>query len=194
MTLGGAARLLVLPSDDGLLRQQPPAAVIPEEGELDVGDLDPLEFRNNAVCTISGVTCWLTITIRWSLLNATDSTLVQVLSVLVGQVRLPIGRYSPRMLSNSSTSSRAASAAYSSAWATTSRGVRSVCRHRTETFKLSRDPLFIEKVRDIVGLYLHPPERAVMLCVDKKPQTQALERSQPVLPMRPVLPKRRTHD
>ena len=59
--------------------------------------------------------------------------------------------------------------------------------HRCETFKLSRDPLFIEKVRDIVGLYLHPPERAVVLCVDEKPQIQALERSQPVLPMRPGL-------
>ena len=66
--------------------------------------------------------------------------------------------------------------------------------HRTETFKLSRDPLFTEKVRDILGLYLHPPERAVVLCVDEKPQIQALERSQPVLPMRPGLPERRTHD
>ena len=66
--------------------------------------------------------------------------------------------------------------------------------HRCETFKLSRDPLFIEKVRDIVGLYLHPPERAVVLCVDEKPQIQALERSQPVLPMRPGLAERRTHD
>ena len=66
--------------------------------------------------------------------------------------------------------------------------------HRCETFKLSRDPLFIEKVRDIVGLYLHPPERAVVLCVDGKPQIQALERSQPVLPMRPGLAERRTHD
>ena len=66
--------------------------------------------------------------------------------------------------------------------------------HRTETFKLSRDPLFIEKVRDIVGLYLHPPEHAVVLCVDEKPQIQAMERSQPVLPMRPGLPERRTHD
>ena len=66
--------------------------------------------------------------------------------------------------------------------------------HRSETFKLSRDPQFIEKVRDIVGLYLHPPERAVVLCVDEKPQIQALDRSQPVLPMRPGLPERRTHD
>ena len=66
--------------------------------------------------------------------------------------------------------------------------------HRCETFKLSRDPLFIEKVRDVVGLYLHPPERAVVMCVDEKPQIQALERSQPVLPMRPGLAERRTHD
>jgi transposase len=66
--------------------------------------------------------------------------------------------------------------------------------HRTETFKLSSDPLFIEKVRDIVGLYLHPPERAVVLCVDEKSQIQALERSQPLLPMRPGLPERRSHD
>lgn len=66
--------------------------------------------------------------------------------------------------------------------------------HRQETFKLSRDPLFIEKIRDIVGLYLHPPERAVVLCVDEKGQIQALDRMQPVLPMRPGLPERRTHD
>jgi hypothetical protein len=56
--------------------------------------------------------------------------------------------------------------------------------HLEETFKLSRDPLFIEKVRDVVGLYLHPPERAVVLCVDEKSQIQALDRTQPLLPMR----------
>src|SRR3546814_15502828 len=56
--------------------------------------------------------------------------------------------------------------------------------HRTESFKLSTDPLFVEKVRDIVGLYLAPPERALVLCVDEKSQIQALDRSQPVLPMR----------
>ena len=66
--------------------------------------------------------------------------------------------------------------------------------HRSETFKLSQDPLFIEKVRDIVGLYLHPPERAVVLCVDEKSQIQALERSQPELPMRAGVPRRQTHD
>ncbi len=66
--------------------------------------------------------------------------------------------------------------------------------HRTETFKLSKDPLFIEKVRDIVGLYLHPPERAVVLCVDEKSQIQALDRTQPLLPLRPGIPRQQTHD
>ena len=66
--------------------------------------------------------------------------------------------------------------------------------HRTETFKLSQDPLFIEKVRDIVGLYLNPPERALVLCVDEKAQIQALDRTQPLLPLRPGQVERRTHD
>jgi transposase len=66
--------------------------------------------------------------------------------------------------------------------------------HRAETFKLSTDPLFIEKVRDIVGLYLAPPDRALVLCVDEKSQIQALDRTQPILPMMPGLPERRTHD
>lgn len=66
--------------------------------------------------------------------------------------------------------------------------------HRTETFKLSADPLFIEKVRDIVGLYLQPPDRALVLCVDEKSQIQALDRTQPLLPMRPGQMERRTHD
>jgi transposase len=66
--------------------------------------------------------------------------------------------------------------------------------HRAETFKLSTDPLFVEKVVDVVGLYHHPPERAVVLCVDEKSQVQALNRSQPVLPMMPGMPERRTHD
>ena len=66
--------------------------------------------------------------------------------------------------------------------------------HRSETFKLSPDPLFVEKVRDIVGLYLSPPERAVVLCVDEKSQVQALDRTQPLLPMRPGQAERRTHD
>jgi len=66
--------------------------------------------------------------------------------------------------------------------------------HRSESFKLSTDPLLIEKVRDIVGLYLNPPDRAVVLCVDEKPQIQALDRSQPILPLRPGQIERRTHD
>ena len=66
--------------------------------------------------------------------------------------------------------------------------------HRTETFKLSKDPLFIETVRDIVGLYLHPPDRALVLCVDEKSQIQALDRTQPLLPMRPGQVERRTRD
>jgi len=66
--------------------------------------------------------------------------------------------------------------------------------HRVETFKLSKDPQFVDKVRDIVGLYLNPPENAVVVCIDEKSQIQALERTQPLLPMRPGQVERRTHD
>jgi transposase len=66
--------------------------------------------------------------------------------------------------------------------------------HRLETFKLSTDPNFVAKVRDVVGLYVSPPERAIVLCVDEKSQIQALDRSQPMLPMRPGQPARRSHD
>jgi transposase len=66
--------------------------------------------------------------------------------------------------------------------------------HRAESFKLSTDPLFVEKVRDVVGLYLDPPERAVVLCVDEKSQIQALARFQPILPMLLGTPERRSHD
>src|SRR5690348_14038801 len=66
--------------------------------------------------------------------------------------------------------------------------------HRLETFKLSTDPDFVAKVRDVVGLYVAPPERAVVLCVDEKSQIQALDRSQPMLPMRPGQPARKSHD
>src|SRR5205809_3859573 len=65
--------------------------------------------------------------------------------------------------------------------------------HRVKTFKLSKDPLFIDKVRDIVGLYLNPPDKALVLCVDEKAQIQALDRTQPLLPMRPGQVERRTH-
>ena len=66
--------------------------------------------------------------------------------------------------------------------------------HRMETFKLSTGPQFIEKVRDTVGLYMAPPERVIVLCVDEKSQNQALDRSQPMLPLRPGTPARQTHD
>jgi transposase len=66
--------------------------------------------------------------------------------------------------------------------------------HRSDGFKLSTDPLFVDKVVDVVGLYHNPPQKAVVLCVDEKSQIQALDRSQPVLPMMPGMPERRTHD
>jgi transposase len=66
--------------------------------------------------------------------------------------------------------------------------------HRQDTFKLSTDPMFVEKVRDIVGLYLAPPLMAMVLCVDEKSQIQALDRTQPLLPLAPGIPERRTHD
>jgi transposase len=66
--------------------------------------------------------------------------------------------------------------------------------HRVDHFKLSNDPLFIDKLYDVVGMYLNPPEAAVVLCVDEKSQVQALQRSQPALPLMPGMPERRTHD
>lgn len=66
--------------------------------------------------------------------------------------------------------------------------------HRTDTFKLSTDPFFIEKVRDVAGLYLNPPDRAIVLCVDEKSQVQALNRTQPLLPLEPGQAERGTHD
>ena len=66
--------------------------------------------------------------------------------------------------------------------------------HKSETFKLSTDPLFIDKVRDVVGLYLSPPEKALVLCVDEKSQVQALDRTQPLLPLQPGQAERHSHD
>jgi transposase len=66
--------------------------------------------------------------------------------------------------------------------------------HLVDSFKLSNDPLFIEKVRDVVGRYMNPPEAAMVLCVDEKTQVQALDRTQPVFPMRPGVPERQSHD
>jgi hypothetical protein len=66
--------------------------------------------------------------------------------------------------------------------------------HKQDSWKLSKDPLFVDKVRDVVGLYLDPPERAVVLCVDEKTQIQALNRTAPVFPMLPGTPARASHD
>jgi hypothetical protein len=65
---------------------------------------------------------------------------------------------------------------------------------RLDTWKLSKDPRFVDKIKDVVGLYLDPPERAVVLCVDEKSQIQALDRTGPILPMLPGVPERATHD
>jgi len=70
-------------------------------------------------------------------------------------------------------------------------GLQSHCQ---DTFKLSADPQFVEKVRDIVGLYLNPPDHVTVICVDEKSQVQALDRTRPLLPMRPGIPARQTHD
>lgn len=66
--------------------------------------------------------------------------------------------------------------------------------HRTRSFKLSRDPDFVKKLRDVVGLYLNPPEKALVLCADEKSQIQALDRTEPILPIRPGIPAQQTHD
>src|SRR6185437_6310957 len=66
--------------------------------------------------------------------------------------------------------------------------------HRTKSFKLSPDPFFVEKVRDVVGLYMSPPDHALVLCVDEKSQMQALDRTQPLLPLSPGQAERRSHD
>lgn len=66
--------------------------------------------------------------------------------------------------------------------------------HRVDSFKMSTDPQFVAKVRDIVGLYMQPPEHAIVLCIDEKSQIQALNRSQPILPLRPGVPEQQTHD
>lgn len=66
--------------------------------------------------------------------------------------------------------------------------------HRVERFKFSKDPQFVDKLRDVVGLYLNPPEKAVVFCVDEKPSIQALDRTRPIFPLQPGLPERQTHD
>ena len=100
----------------------------------------------------------------------------------------------PRDATHWSTRSMAAATGYSQSSVSRIWRAFALAPHRSETFKLSTDPLFIEKVRDIVGLYLAPPERALVLSVDEKTQIQALDRTAPMLPMRPGQVERHTHD
>jgi transposase len=100
----------------------------------------------------------------------------------------------PRDATHWSTRSMAAATGYSQSSISRIWRAFALAPHRSETFKLSTDPLFIEKVRDIVGLYLAPPERALVLSVDEKTQIQALDRTAPMLPMRPGQVERHTHD
>jgi len=97
----------------------------------------------------------------------------------------------PRTATHWSTRSMAAATGMSQSAVRRAFGLKP---HQSESFKLSPDPQFIDKVRDIVGLYLNPPEAAVGLCVDEKAQIQALDRTAPVLPLLPAVPERRTHD
>jgi transposase len=100
----------------------------------------------------------------------------------------------PRDATQWSTRSMAAATGYSQSSISRIWRAFALAPHRSDTFKLSTDPLFIEKVRDVVGLYLAPPERALVLSVDEKTQIQALDRTQPMLPMRPGQVERHTHD
>src|SRR5665811_239201 len=100
----------------------------------------------------------------------------------------------PRDATHWSTRSMAAATGFSQSSISRIWRAFALAPHRSETFKLSTDPLFIEKVRDIVGLYLAPPARALVLSVDEKTQIQALDRTQPMLPMRPGQVERHTHD
>ncbi len=100
----------------------------------------------------------------------------------------------PRDATHWSTRSMAAATGFSQSTVSRIWRAFALAPHRSETFKLSTDPLFIEKVRDIVGLYLAPPERALVLSVDEKSQIQALDRTAPMLPLRPGQVERHTHD
>jgi transposase len=100
----------------------------------------------------------------------------------------------PRDATQWSTRSMAAATGYSQSSISRIWRAFALAPHRSDTFKLSTDPLFIEKVRDVIGLYLAPPERALVLSVDEKTQIQALDRTQPMLPMRPGQVERHTHD
>jgi transposase/transposase-like protein len=115
-----------------------------------------------------------------------DAEVERVLALTLESVPTDATHWSTRSLAKASGLSRASVHRIWQAFA--------LQPHRTESFKLSKDPLFIDKVRDIVGLYLNPPDRALVLCVDEKSQIQALDRTQPLLPMRPGQAERRSHD
>jgi transposase len=116
----------------------------------------------------------------------TDAMVERVLTLTLESTPRDATQWSTRSLAKASGLSQTAVARIWKAFA--------LQPHRSETFKLSKDPLFIEKVRDIVGLYLNPPDRALVLCVDEKSQIQALDRTAPLLPLRPGQVERRTHD
>lgn len=118
--------------------------------------------------------------------KVSDADIERVLTMTLESTPKDATHWSTRSLASSSGLSRSTISRIWQAFA--------LQPHRSETFKLSKDPLFIEKVRDIVGLYLNPPDRALVLCVDEKSQIQALDRTQPLLPMRPGQVERRTHD
>jgi transposase len=118
--------------------------------------------------------------------KVSDSDIERVLTMTLESTPKDATHWSTRSLASASGLSRSTISRIWQAFA--------LQPHRSETFKLSKDPLFIEKVRDIVGLYLNPPDRALVLCVDEKSQIQALDRTQPLLPMRPGQVERRTHD
>lgn len=115
-----------------------------------------------------------------------DAEVERVLALTLESVPTDATHWSTRSLAKASGLSRASVHRIWQAFA--------LQPHRTESFKLSKDPLFIDKVRDIVGLYLNPPDCALVLCVDEKSQIQALDRTQPLLPMRPGQAERRSHD
>jgi hypothetical protein len=100
----------------------------------------------------------------------------------------------PKNATHRSTRSMAAATGMSQSAVSRTWRAFALAPHRSQTFKLSTDPLFIDKVRDVVGLHLDPPEKTLVLCVDEKAQIRALDRSQPVLPMVPGVPERRGQD
>lgn len=118
----------------------------------------------------------------------------QITDDQVEQVIIRTLESTPRGATHWSTREMAKASGLSNATISRIWGAFGLQPHRTETFKLSNDPLLIDKVRDIVGLYMHPPDHAVVLCVDEKAQIQALDRTQPLLPMRPGQVERRTPD